>query len=263
MGQNPNAGRPFTLAALILSSALAVAAGQGHGQRNPRMGGKGAGPQPNAGQRVQRRIEAGQDRRTASGQPKPASGQPKPAAGQEQQRNRTAVDQPKPGAQNQQPARPRPVLDRQELARQQIFRQIGLNQEQQDRMVRIRNSHDDEIVSSGRKLRQAQRGLDEAMMDPQYNAAEVSRRIEALAQAHADRVRVMQRVKAEIRQVLTPEQVMKFNQVQREMQQKQQELKRIDMLQQTSPEKNPSNDPNQSSQAPSLDMVDVFIARGR
>ena len=259
MGQNPNAGRPFMLGALILSAALAVAAGQGHGQRNPRMGGrmggKGTGPQPNAGQRAQRRIEAGQDRRTASGQPKPA-------AGQEQQRNRTAVDQPKP-AQNQQPARPRPVLDRQELARQQIFRQIGLNQEQQDRMVRIRNSHDDEIVSSGRKLRQAQRGLDEAMMDPQYNAAEVSRRIEALAQAHADRVRVMQRVKAEIRQVLTPEQVMKFNQVQREMQQKQQELKRIEMLQQTSPEKNPSGDQNQSSQAPSFDMVDVFIASGR
>ena len=259
MGQNPNAGRPFMLAALILSSALAVAAGQGHGQRNPRMGGKvggkGAGPQRNAGQRAQRRIEAGQDGRAASGQPKPA-------AGQEQQRNRTAVDQPKP-AQNQQPARPRPLLDRQELARQQVFRQIGLNQEQQDRMVRIRNSHDDEIVSSGRKLRQAQRGLDEAMMDPQYNAAEVNRRIEALAQANADRVRVMQRVKAEIRQVLTPEQVMKFNQVQREMQQKQQELKRIEMLQQTSPEKNPSGDQNQSSQAPSFDMVDVFIASGR
>src|SRR5215471_7245348 len=261
MGHYPKAGRPFILVALILSSALTVGAGQGHGQRNPRMGGKGGAPQRNAQQRnaqQQGQRKAGaQDGRTASGQPKPATGQ-------DQERKRAAVDQPKPAAQNQPPAnRPRPVLDRQELARQQIFRQIGVNQEQQERMVNIRNRYDDQLAASGRQLRLAQRGLDEAMMSPQYNPAEVNRRIEALAQAHAERVRVMQRVKAEIRQVLTPEQVMKFNQVQREMQQKQQELKRIEMLQQTSPEKNPSGDQNQSSQAPSFDMVDVFIASGR
>jgi hypothetical protein len=36
------------------------------------------------------------------------------------------------------------------------------------------------------------------------------------------------------------------------------------MLQQTAPDKNPSGDQNQqSSQVPALDIVDVFIARGR
>ena len=261
MGHYPKAGRPFILAALILSTAISVAAGQGHGQRNPRMGGKGPNPQRNGQQKAQHKADA-QDGRTSAGQQKPTAG---PSAGHDQQRNRPALDQPKP-ALNQEPARPRPALDRQELARQQIFRQIGLNQEQQERMVKIRTAHDDEIVASGRDLRRAQRGLDEAIMNPQYNPAEVNRRIEQLAQAQAERVRVMQRVKAEIRQVLTPEQVMKFNQVQREMQQKQQELKRIEMLQQTSPERNPSGDQNQSnqsSQAPSFDMVDVFLAHAR
>jgi Spy/CpxP family protein refolding chaperone len=228
------------------------------------MGGKGPNAAKVAGQRNAQQQRAPRKVDAQQGQGRTSAGQPKPATGQDQQRNRTALDKPQPAAQNQPPAnRARPVLDRQELARQQVLRQIGLNQEQQDRMAKIRNTHDDEIVSSGRRMRQAQRGLDDAMMNPQYNPAEVNRHIEELAQAQAERVRVMQRVRAEIRQVLTPEQVMRFNQVQREMQQKQQELKRIEMLQQTSPEKSPSGDQNQSSQAPALDMVDVFIARGR
>jgi Spy/CpxP family protein refolding chaperone len=143
-----------------------------------------------------------------------------------------------------------------------IMKQVGVSRDQQDRMVKIRDSHNDDFASAGRRLRQAQRGLDEAMMSPQFNEAEVNRRIEDLAQANADRVRLQQRMRAEMRQVLTPEQVMKFNQVQRELQQKQQELKRIEMLQ-TSPDKSPSGDQNQNqtSQAPVLDMLDVFIAR--
>src|SRR5262249_5193508 len=185
---------------------------------------------------------------------------------QDQQKNRTPGDQqgqqPKTG-QNQPPAgRPRPALDRQEMMRQNILKQIGLNQEQQDRMVRIRNTHDDEIRSTGRKIREAQRGVDEAIMTPQYNEAEINRRIEDLAHAHADQVRLRQRIRAEIRQVLTPEQVMRFNQVQREIQQKNQELKRIEM-QQTSPDKSPSGDQSQASPLPLPDMVDVFIARRR
>ena len=268
MGHYPKAGRPFLLAALIVScSVVAVAAGQVHGQRNPRMGGKGGNlpkvgaqrtPQQRAERRAQRRADTQPD---ASGKPSPES--TKSTSGPEQQRNRTLdQQQPRPG-QNQPPAgRPRPALDRQELIRQNILRQIGLNQEQQDRMVRIRNNHDDEIVTTGRKIRQAQRGVDEAIMSPQYNESEINRRIEALAQAHAEQVRLRQRIRAEIRQVLTPEQVMKFNQVQREMQQRQQELKRIEM-QQTSPDKSPSGDQSRLTQPQYLDMVDVFIARGR
>src|SRR5262249_15553285 len=269
MAYYPKAGRPFLLAAQIISFAvLAIAAGQGRGQRNPRMGGKGANLPKLGGQRpAQQRAERRAQRR-AEAQPnttRPTTDQPKTPAGQDQQRNRTPVDQqgqqPRPG-QNQPPiVRARP-LDRQEQVRQSILRQIGLNQEQQDRMARVRNTHDDEIVPTGRRIRQSQRALDEAIMNPQYNEAEINRRIEALAQAHADQVRLRQRIRAEIRQVLTPEQVMRFNQVQREIQQKNQELKRIEM-QQTSPDKNPSGDKSQTTPLPNLDMVDVFLARGR
>jgi len=269
MGYYRRAGRPFLLAALIITSAIAsIAAGQGRGPRTPRMGGKGAnlpkvGGQRPAQQRAERRPQRQGDVRQDTG--RPAGDQTKTPGGQDQQKNRT-VDpqgqQPKPG-QNQPPAgRPRPALDRQEMMRQNILKQIGLNPEQQERMVRIRNRHDDEIRSTGRTIREAQRGVDEAIMNPQYNEAEINRRIEDLAQAHADQVRLRQRIRAEIRQVLTPEQVMRFNQVQREIQQKNQELKRIEM-QQTSPDKSPSGDQSQASPLPLPDMVDVFIARRR
>src|SRR5262249_54518404 len=186
MGYHPKAGRPFLLAALIVSSAIvASAAGQGHGQRTPRMGGKGANlpklgqrtPQPRTERRAQRRADAQQDTT------KPTTDQSK-TQGQDQQRNRTVDQQrqqPRPG-QNQPPAGGARPVDRQEMVRQNILRQIGLNQEQQNRMVRIRDTHDDEIRSTGRNLRQAQRRVDDAIMNPQYNEAEINRRIEDLAQ---------------------------------------------------------------------------------
>jgi len=263
MGQNPKIGRVFLSTGLILSVAIAAGAQVPGRGRYPRLG-KG-GNQSKLGQRAGQRAEQRAQRRAEVQQEhgKTAPDQPKSPAGQDAQRNRTTLEQqqqvPRPG-QNQPPAgRGRPAVDRQDLVRQQILRQIGLNQEQQDRMGRIRVVHDDEIVLTGRRIRQAQRGLDEAIMNPQYNEAEINRRIEDLAQAHADQVRLRQRIRAEIRQVLTPEQVMKFNQVQREMQQKQQELKRIQMQQTSSP----SGDQSLDTRQPALDMVDVFIARAR
>src|SRR5262249_18550859 len=205
MGYYPKAARPLLLAALIVTTTVvADAAGQGRGQRNPRMGGKGAnlpklGGQRPAQQRTERRTQRqGEARQDTT---RPAGDQTKTPGGQEQQKSRTPVDQqgqqPKTG-QNQPPAgRPRPPIDRQEMMRQNILKQIGLNTEQQERMARIRNTHDDEIVSTGRRIRQAQRGLDEAIMNPQYNEAEINRRIEDLAQAHADQVRLRQRIRAE------------------------------------------------------------------
>jgi len=232
------------------------------------MGGKGANPPKAGGQRpAQQRAERRPQRPAEVRQDttRPGGDKTKTPAGQDQQNNRTLSDQqkqPKPGQNQSATGRPRPALDRQEIARQNILKQIGLNPEQQERMVRIRNTHSDEIELTGRKVRLAQRGLDEAIMNPQYNEAEINRRIEDLAQAHADQVRLRQRIRAEIRQVLTPEQVMKFNQVQREIQQRNQELKRIEM-QQTSPDKSPSSDQSQTRPLPIPDMVDVFIARSR
>jgi Spy/CpxP family protein refolding chaperone len=129
-------------------------------------------------------------------------------------------------------------------------------------MAKITTQHDEEVVAAGRKIRQAQRGLDEAIMNPLYNEAEINRRIEDLAQARADQVRLQQRMRAEIRKVLTPEQVMKFNEVQREMQKKMQEQRQIQM-QQTSPDRSPSGDQSRTSQQPSLDMIDIFLAKGK
>jgi hypothetical protein len=62
--------------------------------------------------------------------------------------------------------------------------------------------------------------------------------------------------------VLTPEQVIKFNEVQREMQKKIQEQRLIEM-QQTSPDKSPSGDQSRTSEQPGLDMIDIFLAKTR
>lgn len=270
MGIYGKVGRTFIPAGLALSVTVALAQGPGHPQRNPRMGKAGnqakvaqrAGQQQRAEQRAQRRADVQQDRARMADQAKPSSQD-------QQQRNKTAPEQQRPQTRPAQAAgaQVRPAQDRQEDLRVRLLNRIGLNPEQQERMARIRTVHDDELVSTGRRIRQAQRGLDEAMMNPQYNEAEVNRRIEDLAQAHADRVRLQQRMRAEIRQVLTPEQIMKFNQLQREMQQRQQEMKRIEM-QQTSPDKSPSGDRNQGGQSrnspqPNLDILDLLIASSR
>jgi len=263
MGHYPKLLRWFLLASLVVSSTVTLAEGQGHGQRNPRMGGKGANQAKPAQQRAQQQkaLQQRAAQRRAEQDRARTGEQQKTAPVQDQQRNRATIDQqrpqPRPG-QNQPPVNPA-----QQQIRQLILQRINLNPQQQERMVKISHSHDDEAAEKGRALRLARQSLEQAIMNPQYNEAEVNRRIEVLAQAQADQVRLNQRIRAEIRQVLTPEQVMKFNQLQREMQQKQQEQKRIEMLQQN-PDKSPSSaEQSQGSQQISVDMLDVFTPRGK
>ena len=269
MGHYSQVRRPFLLATLLITSNVALAAGQGHGQRNPRMGNKGANQaklaqraaqqqraqqQRAQQQQAQRRAEAQQDRTRAD--------QPKSPAVQVPQQNRPALDQQRSQPVAGQPGGPaRALQDRQNQIKAHILERVGLSQDQRDRMARIGSAHDEEIVAAGRRIRQAQRGVDEAIMN-QFNQAEVNRRIEDLAQATADRVRVQQRMRSEMFRVLTPEQVIKFNEVQREMQKKIQEQRLIEM-QQTSPDKSPSGDQSRTSEQPGLDMIDIFLAKTR
>ena len=107
-------------------------------------------------------------------------------------------------------------LKKQEL-HQRVMQAIGLTQEQRLRMQEIKRGHDDEVIAAGRRLRLARQALDRAIMSEPYNEAEVRRATEALAEAQADRIRLEARVRAQVRGVLTPEQVQRFHQLQRQM----------------------------------------------
>jgi Spy/CpxP family protein refolding chaperone len=128
-----------------------------------------------------------------------------------------------------QPGRNRPLnpnqLKKQQL-QQRVMQAIGISPEQRMRMQEIRRSHDDEVISAGRRLRQARQALDRAIMSEQFNEAEVRRATEALASAQADKIRIDAGVRAQVRGVLTADQVQRFHQLQREMLREMREQKR-------------------------------------
>jgi Spy/CpxP family protein refolding chaperone len=137
-------------------------------------------------------------------------------------------------------------IKRQQL-QQRVMQAIGLTAEQRMRIQEIRRSHDDEVIAAGRRVRQARQALDRAIMNEAYNESEVRRATEALAGAQADKIRLESSVRAKVRGVLTPEQVVRFHELQREM--------RRDMKeQQREQERNSS--PQGSSSAPKREGID-------
>ncbi|MFP5260839.1 MAG: Spy/CpxP family protein refolding chaperone [Blastocatellia bacterium] len=113
---------------------------------------------------------------------------------------------------------------RRELQRR-LMQAIGLSAEQHQRMQEIRRSHEDEAITAGRRLRQARQALDRAIMSEPYDEAAVRRATEELAAAQADKIRLESRIRAQVRGVLTPDQVMRFHQLERQMRREMREQK--------------------------------------
>jgi Spy/CpxP family protein refolding chaperone len=127
--------------------------------------------------------------------------------------NRPPLGDPQAG--RDRPLKPNQVK-RQQL-QQRVMQAIGLTPAQRMRIQDIRRSHDDDVISAGRRIRQARQALDRAIMSESYNDAEVRRATEALAAAQADKIRLDANVRSQVRGVLTSEQVQRFHQLQREM----------------------------------------------
>ena len=108
------------------------------------------------------------------------------------------------------------ALKKQQL-QQRVMQAIGLTPAQRLRIQEIRRSHDDDVISAGRRIRQARQALDRAIMNETYNESEVRRATDALAAAQADKIRLDANVRSQVRGVLTSEQVQRFHQLQREM----------------------------------------------
>lgn len=127
--------------------------------------------------------------------------------------NRPPLGDPQAG--RDRPLRPNQAK-RQQL-QQRVMQAIGLTPTQRMRIQDIRRSHDDDVISAGRRIRQARQALDRAIMNENYSETEVKRATEALAAAQADKIRLDANVRSQVRGVLTTEQVQRFHQLQREM----------------------------------------------
>ena len=101
--------------------------------------------------------------------------------------------------------------------RQQIMRAIGLRPDQVARMNEIRRGFDDDVIASGRRIRETRRALDRVIMSERFDQELFERQAEEHAKAQADNVRLQARIRAQIRGVLTPEQVVRFNELERKL----------------------------------------------
>jgi Spy/CpxP family protein refolding chaperone len=110
-------------------------------------------------------------------------------------------------------------LEQKRLLQQRLMQAIGLTPEQHARMKEIRRGHDDEVIAAGRRLRQARRSLDLAIMSERYDESTVRRATDELAAAQADKIRLESKIRAEVRGVMTPDQVTRFHQLERQMRQ--------------------------------------------
>lgn len=135
--------------------------------------------------------------------------------GQRRLGNRPRVDGRLPG---QRPGGlPRLNQQQKQQLQKRLMQAIGLSPDQSQRMQQIRRDHEEERIAAGRRLRQARLALDRTIMNEHYDEAAVRRATEELAEAQADKVRLESRIRSQIRGVLTPDQVNRFHQLEREL----------------------------------------------
>lgn len=113
---------------------------------------------------------------------------------------------------------------------QQLARAIGLTPQQRTQMEGIRRSFDDDVIAAGRRVRQARAALDASIMREPFDEELISVRADELAGAQADLIRLQARMRARVRGVLTPDQVLKFNELERRMRRMQMEQRRRQLL---------------------------------
>ena len=149
------------------------------------------------------------------------------------------------------PGQRRPGLGPEQKRRlqQQLMQAIGLTDDQRTRMADIRRSHEDALISAGRRLRQTRQALDRTIMNEQYDEALIRQRTEELAQAQADMIRLQTRMRAQVRSVLTSDQVLKFTELERRL--------RRQMREQKLRENQMREDNDDQSKPPDLEDLDL------
>lgn len=105
--------------------------------------------------------------------------------------------------QNLQPPRPRPNL----------LRELNLTGEQLQQIRRLNVERRARMDEAQRRLRVAQRGLDQAIYADAFDDREIEARLGEVHAAQANVVRLRARTELEVRKVLTPEQLIRFREL--------------------------------------------------
>lgn len=157
---------------------------------------------------------------------------PLPRGGQNFPKGQNRI--PRPGGRNGlDRQRPGLAIERRQRLEHGLIKELNLTESQWQRMGEIQRSYDPDITAAGRRVRLAKRALDEAIMNRRSDEAEIDRLSESLAAAQSDSIKVNSRMRTEVRNLLTQEQVSRLNQLMREFQQKQREERRRNDRQRT------------------------------
>src|SRR6185503_18589037 len=140
-----------------------------------------------------------------------------------------------------------------------VMQAIGLTPDQNSRIRDIHLSHDDERIAAGRRLRQARQALDRAVMSERYDESAVRRATEELASAQGDKIRLESRIRSEVRNVLTTDQVIRFHQFEREFR-RQMRQQQLEQQQQMLEERQENTRPPQEFEQ--LDLMSLLFSEG-
>lgn len=147
----------------------------------------------------------------------------------------------------------------QQQLNRRLMQEIGLTDEQRARMQEVRRNHDDQIIAAGRRLRLARRALDDALMGEQFNEALINRYTEEFIAAQAEKIRLDARVRAQMRGVLTTEQVLRLREAERRLRrQMREQLERqneLDRQKEMGPQGTSLPGPRVSPEAMEIDLL--------
>lgn len=162
---------------------------------------------------------------------------------------------------NRPPLGANPKLNQNQKAqvRRLVMQAIGLTPDQHSRIRDIQLNHDDERISAGRRLRQARQALDRAVMSERFDEASVRKATDELVAAQAEKIRLETRIRTEVRNVLTSDQVIRFHEFERRYR-RQLKQQRLEQQQQMLEEKQPesSRPPEQFDE---LDLMSLFFSQ--
>ena len=141
-----------------------------------------------------------------------------------------------------------------------VMQAIGLTPDQHARIRDIHLSHDDERIAAGRRLRQARQALDRAIMSDRYDEATVRKATEDLAAAQADKIRLESRIRSEVRNVLTTDQVIRFHQLEREFR-RQRRQQQLEQQQQQMLEERQTENTRPPQEFDELDLISLLFSK--
>jgi Spy/CpxP family protein refolding chaperone len=137
-----------------------------------------------------------------------------------------------------------------------IMEALNLTPAQQMRVKEIRDAHDEEAVAVGRRLRQARNALEQALMGEIYNEVIIKEYTQELIAAQGEQIRINTRMRAEIRKILTPEQVRRFIEKDKEIQRQIREIKQQELSEQPNRPPEPQKPPGPGDEE--MDLLDLF-----